>query len=190
MFRTVRAIAGSLVVVGLLAGCGEVVGHGTPPSLPDLLIPLDGQPITEATGDVNLADYLAKFATAPEPEAAEFTGQGFVGGWVVSTLDSSFSRRVFLLQFRDTAAARSVYGWYQDFLTPADRTFDTGVTRDNFGKVADYQDQQGRSGTRAQVLYPAGPFLVMVSVIVASTENDTARTEAQRLATAQSHRLP
>jgi hypothetical protein len=179
-----------LVLAALLTGCGNGVrGHGTGPAMSDLLVPLDGNAVPGASGPFDLDRYVRDYAAVPDQERAEFTGAGFVDGWLLSTLDDTFGRRLYLIRFRDPAAAREVYGWYRGFVKQP--TFTIDLAREHYGRVDTYQDDQDRNGTYVQVLYPAGPFLVVISVTVA-TAADTAKAkaEATRIATAESTRLP
>jgi hypothetical protein len=179
-----------LVLAALLAGCGNGVhGRGTGPAMSDLLVPLDGNPLPDASGRFDLDRYVHHYAAVPNQERAEFTRAGFVDGWLLSTLDDTFGRRLYLIRFRDPAAAREVYGWYRGFVKRA--TFTLGLAREHYGHVDAYEDDQKRTGTYVQVLYPAGPFLVVISVTVASAaDTERAKAEAIRIATAESTRLP
>jgi hypothetical protein len=178
------------MLLGLLAGCGNGLhGQGTGPSMSDLLTALDGNAVPGATGEFDLDKYVSAYAASPDAERTEFGKAGFVSGWVLSTLDSTFSRRLYLIKFRDSAAARDVYGWYKGYVK--DGTFSLELSREHYGRVATYQDGQNRTGTYAQVMYPAGPFLVVVSVTVAAAaDTERAKTEASKIATAESTRLP
>jgi hypothetical protein len=186
--RAIRMLS-CLLALAPLTGCGGVHGHGTGPSLGDLIVPLAGTAMPAMSGPFDLDRYAREFAAAPEQERPEFVRAGFVAGCVQSTTDSSFGRRLYLMRFRDRAAAHQVFDWYRSFVRSG--TFSIDLRRENYGRVASYRDSRQRSGSYAQVLYPAGPLLVVVSVTVAAgTDPDRARAEAGRLAAEESARLP
>jgi len=190
MRRATVPVGWLLALAALLAGCGNGIhGRGTGPSLPDLLVPLAGDQVPAMSGAFDLDRYLHDFAAVPARERPKFLSAGFVEGWLLSTTDNSYGRRLYLMQFRDHAAAREVFNWYRGFVKEGMFTLD--LPREHYGRVAPYQDALHHKGLYAQVLYPAGPFLVVVSVTVpGGTVPGIAKAEAGRVAAAESARLP
>jgi hypothetical protein len=187
--RGVRAICALLATLMLTGACGGVHGQGTGPSLPDLVVPLTGNPVAGAAGELTLERYVSEFATVPDKERERFVQNGFVGGWLRSTLDDEYGRRVYLLKFRDPAAARDVYGWYQSFA--ATGLFEVNLNREHFGRIANYQTNDKRQATYAQVMFAAGPFVAVASVTIAAGGSTMlAKDEVSRIAVAESKRLP
>lgn len=180
-----------LVVAVLLAAgaCGGVHGHGTGPTLADLVVPLEGNPVSGAGGELTLERYVSEFASVPDQERARFTQNGFRGGWLRSTLDDQYGRRVYLLEFRDAAAAHDVFGWYHSFA--ATGLFQVELKREYFARVAKYQTSDKRQATYAQVMFPAGPFVAVSSVTIAAGVSPlAAQDEVSKIAVAESKRLP
>jgi hypothetical protein len=183
----IRAICVLLLLAA--AGCGEVHGHGTGPALSDLVVPLDGNPVTGAVGELTLDTYVSKYATVPSQERAEFAKAGYVTGFLRSTLDTQYGRRVYLLKFRDAQAAHDVYAWYHSFASTG--TFGANLDREHFGRITQYQTPDNRQAFFAQLMFPAGPFVAIASVTVAvGASLDAAQGEAIRIATEESSRLP
>jgi hypothetical protein len=185
----IRAICASVVAAVLLGGCGGVHGTGTGPSMSDLVVSLDGSPVAGAGGELTLDRYVSEFASVPAQERAEFTKAGFVTGWLRSTLDQQFGRRIYLLRFRDMTAAHDVFLWYRSFVTSD--TFSANVNREYFGRVMPFKTKDNRDAYSAQLMFPAGPFVAVSSVTVAAEGDvNAARTEAIRIAVAESRVLP
>jgi hypothetical protein len=173
----------------VLPACGGVHGTGTGPALADLVVPLEGKPVAGAGGALTLERYVSEFATVPEQERARFTQDGFVGGWLRSTLDDEYGRRVYLLQFRDQAAARDVYGWYQSFA--ATGLFQVNLNREHFGRQATYETGDKRQATYLQVMFTAGPFVAVASVTLAAGGSILlAKDEVAKISVAESRHLP
>lgn len=186
MFRAIWVFTALALV---LAGCGGVHGRGTGPSTSDLVIQLDGSPVANAAGELTLDRYVSEFATVPGQERAEFTKAGFVTGWLRSTLDQQFGRRLYLLQFRDPPAAHDVFSWYRSFATSG--TFTADLKRDYFARVMPFKTKDNRDAYSAQVMYAAGPFVITSSVtIAAGGDLNAARAEAIRIAQTESAILP
>lgn len=180
-----------LLLLALVAGCSGVAGQGAAiPEAGQLVTPA-GTPLPDDTRHVTLDEYVAEYAASPDKERTEFTEQGFVEGWIASSTDATYGRRAYLLRFRDVAAAGAVADWYHGFVgsNPATFPFDPALGREGaFGQVNEYQDG---TGTYAQVVFPAGPYLVVVSATVNQTVSaDRARAEALTMAKAQSDVLP
>jgi hypothetical protein len=155
----------------------------------ELVVPLEGNPVSGAGGQLTLERYVSEFASVPAQERTELTKAGYVSGWLNSTLDDQFGRRVYLLRFRDEQSAHEVYAWYHSFATTG--TFQANLNREHFGRVANFQTPDKRPASYAQVMFPAGPFVAVASVTIAAGGNlDNARTEVGRIATAESSRLP
>jgi hypothetical protein len=187
--RGIRVLA-VLLLLALVAGCGGVHGKGTGPTMADLVVPLDGDPVTGAGGELTLDRYVSEFATVPDKERERLTMDGYVTGWLRSTLDQNFGRRVYLLRFRDPAAAKDVFGWYESYVGSGSFTVE-GLKRDYFARTANYQTEDKRQALYAQVMFPAGPFVAVASVTVAAGIIPMlARDEVIKIALAESKRLP
>jgi hypothetical protein len=155
----------------------------------DLVAPLDGSPVPGVDGELTLDRYVSQFASVPAQERAELSKAGYVSGWLRSTLDEQFGRRVYLLQFRDVQAAHDVYAWYHGFATTG--TFQANLNREHFGRVASFQTPDKRQAYYAQVMFAAGPFVAVASVTISATGNiGNARSEVGKIAAAESSRLP